>query len=130
MCSARGPWTCCFVEFAVNDDQDSDQAYHDALRGMEGIIAQARKHNPKVDIVMTMFVNENILEKLQKGETTDSVKAHSKVAEHHGISVNHLAQELADLITCRQDGLEEIRRRAPQSIRQHHVCHHDRQCPA
>ena len=56
-----------FCEFAVNDDQDSDQAYHDALRGMEGIIAQARKHNPKVDIVMTMFVNENILEKLQKG---------------------------------------------------------------
>ena len=78
----------------------SDQAYYDALRGMEGIIAQARKHNPKVDIVITMFVNENILGKLQKGETTDSVKAHSKVAEHHGISVNHLAQELADLITA------------------------------
>jgi lysophospholipase L1-like esterase len=97
---SKGPLDMLFVEFAVNDDQDSDQAYHDALRGMEGIIAQARKHNPKVDIVITMFVNENILGKLQKGETTDSVKAHSKVAEHHGISVNHLAQELADLITA------------------------------
>jgi pimeloyl-ACP methyl ester carboxylesterase/lysophospholipase L1-like esterase len=97
---SKGPLDMLFVEFAVNDDQDSDQAYHDALRGMEGIIAQARKHNPKVDIVMTMFVNENILEKLQKGEITDSVKAHSKVAEHHGISVNHLAQELAELITA------------------------------
>ena len=97
---SKGPLDMLFVEFAVNDDQDSDQAYKDALRGMEGIIAQARKHNPKVDIVITMFVNENILKKLQQGETTDSVAAHSKVAEHHGISVNHLAQELADLITA------------------------------
>ena len=97
---SKGPLDMLFVEFAVNDDQDSDQAYHDAQRGMEGIIAQARKHNPKVDIVMTMFVNENILEKLQKGEITDSVKAHSKVAEHYNISVNHLAQELAELITA------------------------------
>lgn len=97
---SKGPLDMLFCEFAVNDDQDSEQAYNDALRGMEGIIAQARQHNPKVDIVITMFVNENILEKLQKGETTDSVKAHSKVAEHHGISVNHLAQELADLISA------------------------------
>ena len=97
---SKGPLDMLFCEFAVNDDQDSEQAYNDALRGMEGIIAQARQHNPKVDIVITMFVNENILEKLQKGETTDSVKAHSKVAEHHSISVNHLAQELADLISA------------------------------
>ena len=97
---SKGPLDMLFCEFAVNDDQDSDQAYHDALRGMEGVIAQARKHNPKVDIVMTMFVNENILASLQKGETTDSVKAHSEVAEHWGISVNHLARELAGLITA------------------------------
>ncbi len=69
-------------------------------QGMEGVIAQARKHNPKVDIVMTHFVNPNILAKLQKGDATPSISAHSKVAEHHGISVNHLAQELADLITA------------------------------
>ena len=67
---------------------------------MEGIIAQARKHNPKVDIVMTHFVNPNILAKLQKGESAPSIAAHSKVAEHYGVSVNHLAQELADLITA------------------------------
>ncbi len=97
---SKGPLDMLFCEFAVNDDQDSDQAYDDALRGMEGIIAQARKHNPKVDIVITMFVNENILKKLQQDKTTDSVSAHSKVAEHHGISVNHLAQELADLISA------------------------------
>ena len=97
---SHGPLDMLFVEFAVNDDQDADQGYEDALRGMEGIIAQARKHNPQVDIVMTMFVNERILAALQAGETRPSVAAHSKVAERYGISVNHLAQELADLISA------------------------------
>ena len=97
---SQGPLDMLFVEFVVNDDQDAQQDYHDALRGMEGIIAQARKYNPKVDIVMTHFVNPNILGQLQQGQTTPSVAAHSKVAEHYGVSVNHLAQELADLITA------------------------------
>jgi pimeloyl-ACP methyl ester carboxylesterase/lysophospholipase L1-like esterase len=95
----KGPLDLLFVEFAVNDDQDSDQTYTDALRGMEGIIAQARRHNPCVDIVMTFFVNENMLEKLQNNQTTPAMEAHSKVAEHYGVSVNNLALELAELIT-------------------------------
>ena len=95
---SQGPLDLLFVEFAVNDDQDAARNYNDALRGMEGIIAQARRHNPKVDIVMTFFVNQNILGKLQQGETTPSIAAHSKVAADYGVSVNHLAQELADLI--------------------------------
>jgi lysophospholipase L1-like esterase len=95
---SKGPLDLFFVEFAVNDDQDGVVSYDDALRGMEGVIAQARAHNPYVDIVMTFFVNENILSKLRVGQTTDSIAAHSKVAEHYGVSVNNLAQELADLV--------------------------------
>ena len=45
------------------------------------------------------LVNENILSKLQQGQSRPSIDAHSKVAEHYGVSVNNLAQELADLIT-------------------------------
>ena len=97
---SQGPLDMLFVEFAVNDDQDGQRrTYDDALRGMEGIIAQARRHNPEVDIVMTFFVNQPILQALQDGKTRSSITAHSKVAEHYGVSVNHLAQELADLIT-------------------------------
>jgi pimeloyl-ACP methyl ester carboxylesterase/lysophospholipase L1-like esterase len=97
---SKGPLDMLFVEFAVNDDQDGDQGYNDALRGMEGIIAQARRHNPNVDIVMTFFANENILSLSQRGQMAPSVKAHSQVAEHYGVSVNHLAQELADQIAA------------------------------
>ncbi len=87
-----------FVEFAVNDDQDGEQAYNDALRGMEGVIAQARAHNPNVDIVMTFFVNERMLDQLREGKTPPSIAAHGKVAEHYGVSLNNLARELAELM--------------------------------
>lgn len=97
---SKGPLDMLFVEFAVNDDQDASHSRENCIRGMEGIIAQARAHNPNVDIVITHFVNESILKKLQNGDKPVSVQAHSDVAEHHGISVNHLAQELADLITA------------------------------
>lgn len=94
---SKGPLDMLFVEFAVNDDQDGKQDYNDALRGMEGIIAQARRHNPNVDIVMTFFTNKHIASGLEKGQPTHSIAAHSKVAEHYGISVNHIAKELVDL---------------------------------
>ncbi|WDE99387.1 GDSL-type esterase/lipase family protein [Lentisphaera profundi] len=99
---SQGPLDMLFVEFAVNDDQDGIYNYNDAIRGMEGIIAQARRHNPNVDIIMTFFVNTNILALAQKGEMNPSTTAHSKVAEQHSISVNNLAQELADLVNSGQ----------------------------
>ena len=97
---SQGPLDMLFVEFAVNDDQDGQKSLQNALRGMEGVIAQARNHNPMVDIVMTFFANENILDHLGENKNPPSIAAHSKVAEHYGVSVNHLAQELSDLINA------------------------------
>lgn len=97
---SKGPLDLLFIEFAVNDDHDAQQESSDARRGMEGIIAQARKHNPNVDIVMTFFVNERMLQQLQDGQTPPSMGEHSKVAEYYVVSVNNLAQELADLIAA------------------------------
>jgi lysophospholipase L1-like esterase len=97
---AEGPVDLFFVEYAVNDDQDGNLSRKNCIRGMEGVISQVRAHNPNADIVMTHFVNESILFKLQKGEKPTSVQAHSDVAAHHGVSVNHLAQEVAECITA------------------------------
>ena len=97
---SKGPLDMLFVEFAVNDDQDGQKSLQNALRGMEGVIAQARRHNPKVDIVMTFFANQNILDHLGKNKNPPSIAAHTKVAEHYGVSVNNLAQELSDLINA------------------------------
>jgi len=63
---------------------------------MEGIIRHTLAHSPQADIILTYFVNEGMLKKLQQGETPVSIAAHEKVAEHYGITSIHLAQEVAD----------------------------------
>ncbi len=96
---SKGPLDLLFVEFAVNDDQDTEDSYKEAMLGMEGIIRKARKHNPNVDIVMTFFVNPKILEDYQNGIIRTSVTAHMAVAKHYNISTCNLAKEVADQIT-------------------------------
>ena len=89
-----------FVEFAVNDDQDAVHAGRECRRGMEGIIRQARLHNPKIDIVVTHFVNPPMLELLQQGEQSISRQQHEAVAYHYGVSTNDVAREVADRISA------------------------------
>lgn len=89
-----------FVEFAVNDDQDAMHASRDCIRGMEGIIRQARTQNPKIDIVVTYFPNDPMLAKLQNGETPLTSNAHESVAKHYGVASIDLAREVAELISA------------------------------
>lgn len=96
---SKGPLDLLFVEFAVNDDQDSEDSYKEAMLGMEGIIRKARAYNPDVDIVMTFFVNPTILEDYQKGIIRTSVAAHMEIAEYYGISTCNFAKEVSDQIT-------------------------------
>jgi len=96
---SKGPLDLLFVEFAVNDDQDGEYAYEQAVMGMEAIIRKARKHNPNVDIVMTFFVNPSILNDYQHGKVRTSIAAHQAVAEHYNVSTCNLAKEVADQIS-------------------------------
>ncbi len=96
---SKGPVDLFFIEFAVNDDQDAMHAKRESMRGLEGIIRQCRQHNPQMDIVVTFFVNEGMLAKLQKGEVPVSIAAHSEVTQHYGVATNHLAREVAERIT-------------------------------
>ncbi len=89
-----------FVEFAVNDDQDGHYTRQECIRAMEGIIRQARKENPNIDIVMTFFVNEGMLTTLQAGKTPLTIEAHEAVAQHYGIPTINLAREAAQEITA------------------------------
>ena len=87
-----------FVEFAVNDDQDAGHTLINAVRGMEGIIRQARTHSPDIDIIGTHFVNLGMLDLIQEGKTPISVLAHNKVHQYYNIPTNYIARELADQI--------------------------------
>ena len=63
---AKGKIDLFFIEFAVNDDQDADTSC-ECVRGMEGIIRQARKAQPNMDIVVTHFVNPGMLTIAERG---------------------------------------------------------------
>lgn len=97
---SKGPVDLFFVEFAVNDDQDAAHTRAECIRGMEGIIRQARTHNPNCDIVVTYFVNPGMLAQLQAGKEPLPMAAHEAVLEHLGISRIHLAREVARRISA------------------------------
>ena len=93
-----GPVDLLFVEFAVNDDQDAAHARRECIRGLEGIVRQARRSNPRMDIVITYFVNEAMMANYRQGKTPVSIAAHETVAEHYGIASIHLAKEVTEQI--------------------------------
>ena len=95
---AKGAVDLLFIEFAVNDDQDAGFDFAHAVRGMEGMIAQVRRHNPRADIVVTHFANPGMMDRLRKGEIPVSMAAHNAVCKHHRISTNDLCSEITQLI--------------------------------
>ena len=96
----KGPVDLLFIEFAVNDDQDAHHARRECIRGMEGMLRQALRHNPHMDVVITYFVNPGMVETLQKGKTPLPIAAHETVAEHYGVSTVDLAREVAHRIAA------------------------------
>ena len=91
-----------FVEFAVNDDQDGMFSVGHAIRGMEGIIRNIRTACPNVDIVMTFFVNEHLMDEYRNGDVAASIQAHQTVAERYAVSTINLAREIQEQIDSGQ----------------------------
>ena len=98
----HGPVDLFFIEYAVNDDGDAGHARRECIRGMEGIIRQALRHNPHAALVITHFVSPRMLQQLQAGQTPISIRAHNDVAAHYGIATIHLAKEVAEQISAKQ----------------------------
>ena len=94
----QGPVDLLFIEFAVNDDQDAGHARRECIRGMEGVLRQARRHNPRMDIVITYFVNPGMMETYRAGKTPISIASHEEVAEHYDLSTIGLAKEVTEQI--------------------------------
>ena len=97
---SKGPVDLFFVEFAVNDDQDAGHSREACLRGMEGLIRQALRHNPSMDIVITHFINPEMMETLKAGKTPLTAGAHEEVAERYGVSTINLAKEVTEQIVA------------------------------
>ncbi len=98
---ARGSVDLLFVEFAVNDHHNM-RGDVDRVRGMEGIIRQARTKNPAIDIVMLYFVEPDKIDQINRGEVPPEIASHEKVAEHYDVPVLDLAREVTARIHAGQ----------------------------
>ena len=93
----NGPVDLLFVEAAVNDVSNG-QTPVEMLRGMEGVVRQARSANPMLDIIMLQFADPGKLEVINQGQTPVVIECHEKVAEYYGVPSIDLAQEVAERI--------------------------------
>lgn len=93
----RGPVDLLFVEFAVNDHHNS-RNHEERIRGMEGIVRQARERNPAIDIVMLYFVEPDKMADINAGVTPPEIASHRLVADHYGVASIDLAREVTERI--------------------------------
>lgn len=98
---SKGPIDLFFVEFAVNDNQDGFFSLEHSIRGFEGIIRHIRTVCPNVDVVVTFFANEPLMDVYRKGEVPVSIQAHSLVAERYELSTVNMAREIQQRIDSR-----------------------------
>lgn len=94
---ARGPVDLLFVEAAVNDEVNG-QSDVNQIRGMEGIVRQARLANPAMDIVMLQFADPAKLAVIAAGKVPAVIANHEQVAAHYNVPSIDLAKEVAERI--------------------------------
>jgi hypothetical protein len=82
----RGKVDLFFLEFAVNGG---------GVRAMEGIVRQAKRLNPDIDIVILYFASTGHCNSFNAGKVPGIVQDHEKVAEHYGIPALYLYREIA-----------------------------------
>ncbi len=93
----KGQVDLIFEEAAVNDlaiKRTADQS----VRGMEGIIKNARRANPNVDILMMHFACPEKLNDYSQGNTPEVISSFDKVADHYGVPTLDLTREIYERI--------------------------------
>jgi lysophospholipase L1-like esterase/pimeloyl-ACP methyl ester carboxylesterase len=98
---SRGRVDLLFVEFAVND-RGNGRSKTEMIRGMEGVIRQARTTNPEINIVMLHFADEGKTEQYNQGKVPLEIACHEKVAEQYAIPSVNLAREVAERMNARE----------------------------
>lgn len=93
----RGPVDLLFEEAAVNDDTNGFSGV-EQIRGMEGIVRQARLANPRIDIILLHFVDPGKIDQINGGQTPDVIANHERVAVHYDIPSINLAREVTERI--------------------------------
>lgn len=87
----RGVPDLLFIEFAVNDDGDRTRS----IRAMEGMVRQARRLNPLINICFIYVANEQTADRYaETRKPQDNIAHHEEVAEHYGLPSVDIASRI------------------------------------
>lgn len=106
---AKGKTDLLFIEFAVNDNQDGHLKPSATIRAMEGMVRQAYRNNPDIDIVFLYTANESHNATYAAGKIPREIRAMEKVARYYHIpSVNFAANVAQRLKNGEFDWLKDF----------------------
>ena len=86
-----------FVEYAVNDHHNG-RTEVERVRGMEGIVRQARTINPEIDVVIQYLAEPDKMDAIRRGETPPEIASHERVAACYKIPVVDEASSVTERI--------------------------------
>lgn len=93
----KGNIDLMFLESAVND-KTNDTPEKEQRRAFEGIIRQALKFNPFMNIITMAFVDEDKIADYSKGLIPKEIRVHDEISKHYNVSFINLAKEVTDRI--------------------------------
>lgn len=95
----RGPVDLLFVEFAVNDHHNARVA-EERVRGMEGIVRQARARNPAIDVVLLYSAEPSKTLAYRSWRVPPEIASHELVASHYSVPAIDFALEVTQRVTA------------------------------
>ena len=90
-----------FLEAAVNDQVNGTDSLTQ-LYTLEGIVRQARKSNPKMDIIMMSFADPDKTKIYNSGHVPVSVANHERIADYYHLPSINLAKEIRDRLANKE----------------------------
>jgi sialidase-1 len=97
----QGKIDLLFIESAVNDHVNGTPAIQQQ-RALEGVVRHVRQADPKTDMVLMAFVDEDKIADYTAGRIPGEVKLHETIAEHYGFPFINLAKEINDRIANKE----------------------------
>ena len=93
----KGNIDLMFLESAVND-KTNDTPEKEQRRAFEGIIRQALKFNPFMNIITMAFVDEDKIADYSNGLIPKEIRVHDEISNHYNMPFINLAKEVTDRI--------------------------------
>ena len=103
----RGQVDLLFMESAVNELHNGRERV-EIQRATEGIILNARRHNPNIDLIAQYFYDPTYVEKVRAGQTPWQIAALDRIALQHSVNAIDQTMRCATLFDSGKMSSEEF----------------------